>query len=495
MSPVTTREVMLLAAILGVAVAARVVGLDAPLWYDEVFTLTHFVRLPLAALLTDFSSLNNHMFYSLQAKAAVLLFGEHPWVLRLPALLLGIASLAVVWVMGRRGAGRAAALLATLLLALSYHHVWFSQNARGYTGLLFWTTLATLVFVRGLERPSLRTWVAYAACFTAGMYTHLSAAFFFAAHGAVFAAGLAGHRLASGGGAWARYPGFVDPRAWAGVGLALALTAVLHVPLAPQIIATVGRVSVYTTAGPPGMVEWTNPLRALQEIAASASGLGVLAPVALLAGLALAAVGIVAIFRRSPILATVYVVHVPLCLLLLVVTGVRIWPRYFFVDIGFVFVCIAAGVVIITRWIGGRLAPRERPRLQGVPLAVAVLGAMAASLVLLAPNYAHPKQDFAGAVALIERQRAPGDIATSAGLAAEPVRSYFAPGWPVVRTAAELEALTAAAPHVWIIIAFQSHTERRYAGVMAMVRDRFELVARLPGTLGDGTVRVYRSRS
>ena len=81
------------AALLALALVVRIVGLNASLWYDEVSTLTHFVRLPWGELATDFSSLNNHMFYSLQAKAAVELFGESAWALRLPALLMGMASL------------------------------------------------------------------------------------------------------------------------------------------------------------------------------------------------------------------------------------------------------------------------------------------------------------------------------------------------------------------------------------------------------------------
>ena len=144
------------AALLALALVVRIVGLNASLWYDEVSTLTHFVRLPWGELATDFSSLNNHMFYSLQAKAAVELFGESAWALRLPALLMGMASLVLVWWLARKEIGRGAALLTLALFALSYHHVWFTQNARGYTGLLTWTTAATILLMSGLRRPRWR---------------------------------------------------------------------------------------------------------------------------------------------------------------------------------------------------------------------------------------------------------------------------------------------------------------------------------------------------
>ena len=146
--PVSRNEWLALVAILLLALVLRVIGLNAQLWYDEILTLTDFVRKPYGELVGDFSSLNNHMFYSLQARASILAFGESAWALRLPALLYGMASLVVLWLIGREAAGRRAALLAVLLLAISYHHVWFTQNARGYTALLFWTSLATLLLAR-----------------------------------------------------------------------------------------------------------------------------------------------------------------------------------------------------------------------------------------------------------------------------------------------------------------------------------------------------------
>jgi hypothetical protein len=486
-------EAIGLAGVLAVALVLRIVRLDAPLWYDEVFTLTHFVRLPLERLVADFSSLNNHVFYSVLAKASVQTFGESAWALRLPAVAYGIASLVVVWWIGREAAGRVPALLAVFLLAISYHHVWFSQNARGFTGLMFWTSAATLLLVRGLQRPSWAIACGYAACVGAGMYTHLSAIFFFAAHAVVYVAGVAIARFTGPSGPDASYPGFRDPRPLWGFVLGGAATLALHAPLVVQVARTVGRVSAGTTGSP--MAEWESPLRTAQELLLSVGDLGVAAPVALLAGAALVVAGAIAIARRSPLLVAVYAVHVPLALALLWSLSFRIWPRYFFVDIGFVFLCVAAGAEAIGRQLGAGLRRRWPSAAVGnAPFAAIVVAMTLASFVLLAKNYAHPKQDFAGAVALIERERVAGDVAVSTGLAAEPMKSYFAPGWPVVANAADLQQQLAAARTVWLVTAFPSHTQKRRADVMAIVDARFDLVAKLPGTLGDGTVRVYRSR-
>jgi len=53
-------------------------------------------------------------------------------------------------------------LLAGALLAVSYHHVFFSQNARGYTAFLFFALLSTDLFLTVLEAVRRRTLLVYA---------------------------------------------------------------------------------------------------------------------------------------------------------------------------------------------------------------------------------------------------------------------------------------------------------------------------------------------
>ncbi len=477
------------AALLALALILRIVGLNASLWYDEVSTLTHFVRRPWGELLTDFSSLNNHMFYSLQAKVAVELFGESAWALRLPALLMGMASLILVWWLARQEIGRGAALLTLLLLALSYHHVWFTQNARGYTGLLTWTTAATILLMSGLRKPRWSVWTGYGLCLAAGMYTHLSAGFFFVAHGVVFAV-LTGLALMRPRGSVARsYPGARSIQSFYGFALGGALILLLHLPLVDQIRSSVGKVSSGSSTS--AMAEWNNPLRTLQEFASGLDALGPFAPYALVGGLLVLALGAVLVARRSPLLAAIYLTQIPLSLVLLVALSFRIWPRYFFVDIGFVFLCAAVGGLALVAAV--EKAARRTPLRRAVlPAALALMVALSA--VLLARNYAHPKQDFEGAVRLIEQRRGPQDVATSAGLASASIHDYFAPNWPVAQTAADLDGMLASGRTVWLITAFESHTRTSQAEIMRRVDARFEEVAELPGTLGGGYVHVYRSR-
>ena len=480
------------AALLVLALVVRVVGLKAGLWYDEVSTLIHFIRLPWGQLATDFSSLNNHMFYSLQAKACVELFGESAWALRLPALIMGMVSLVLIWWLARKEAGRAAALVTLLLLALSYHHVWFTQNARGYTGLLTWTAAATILMISGLRQPVWRTWTLYGLCLAAGMYTHLSAGFFFVAHGVVFAMLSTIAFLRPRGRVARGYAGARSIQSYYGFGLGGVLTLLLHLPLVDQIRSSVGKVSSGSSTS--AMAEWNNPMRTLQEFAGSLDALGPFAPYALAIGLGVLILGAVLVWRRSPLLAAIYLTQILLSLLLLIALSFRIWPRYFFVDIGFVFLCAAVGSLAVIAAVERALRQTALRSVTRAALPVALVMMVVASSVLLGRNYAYPKQDFQGAIHLVDRLRGPQDVSTSVGLAIEPIHGYFAPAWPVTRTPADLNRLLATGHPVWLITSFESHTRTTQADIMREVDARFEKMAVLKGTLGGGNVQVYRSR-
>jgi uncharacterized membrane protein len=140
----------------------RMYRLPNGLWFDEIQTLVDYVRLPMGHILTTYNSQNQHLFYSVLAGATTGIFGESAATLRLPAAVFGVASLAAMYFFARMVTGRIESLLATALLTFSYHHVWFSQNARGYTGLLLFTLLASGFFVRLVagryQRPGCWCW-------------------------------------------------------------------------------------------------------------------------------------------------------------------------------------------------------------------------------------------------------------------------------------------------------------------------------------------------
>ena len=120
--------------------------------------------------------------YSLLAKLCLLWLGDTPFALRFPAVAFGLLGIGAVYALGRKVASAREGLLAAALLAVSYHHVWFSQNARGYTALAFFALSATLLLLRVLEDGHRRDALGYAVVAALGTYTHLTMACVVAAH-------------------------------------------------------------------------------------------------------------------------------------------------------------------------------------------------------------------------------------------------------------------------------------------------------------------------
>jgi 4-amino-4-deoxy-L-arabinose transferase-like glycosyltransferase len=103
--------------------------------------------------------------------------GESPEIVRLPALVAGIAMIPLVFALGVRTVGRRAALLAATLTALSPFMIFYSAEARGYGVLMAIVLLSTLSLLRAIEDGRRRWWVAYGAFVCLAMYTHYTGIF------------------------------------------------------------------------------------------------------------------------------------------------------------------------------------------------------------------------------------------------------------------------------------------------------------------------------
>ncbi|WP_171231109.1 glycosyltransferase family 39 protein [Ruegeria sp. HKCCA6707] len=481
---ISRNEYLILGGILLVGLALRLARLDAALWYDEVNTLVDYVRLPLAQLFTQYDSLNNHVFFTLQGKASIGLFGESAWALRLPAVLWGVASLWALWLLARRVVPVPEALMATALMAVSYHHVWFSQNARGYTGLLFLGLIALVLVLEGMRRPSWRIWLGFGFVFACAMYTHLSAAFYFAALGLTWILVLALMRMR----------GQEIPRGsilmpLVGALFGLALTAAIYLPMIDSMITTFTAVQ----SGPEDAVraesiaQWKNPLWTLAEIV---RGLGPILGPALPVALAVMSIAMVRLYRTAPVLPLVLVLHIALTIALLVALSFRVWPRYFLGDLGLICLFLIHGATGLGDW----LATRLRLSIANPGQWLALLG-IVSTLVLLPKNYLYPKQDFTGARDYVETHRAADAQVIALGLTVPPYRDYFAPHWAGADSLAEFQSLHDPEQETWIVYTFPSVTRRRHADILSTIEESFSEADYFHGTLAGGGIVVLKSNA
>src|SRR5690606_38909536 len=96
-------------------------------------TFSQFVAVPLGRGLSYYPYPNNHLFHTFLAHLSVRLFGNEPWVIRLPAFLAGVLVIPLTYLVGRAWFNPASALVAGGFISGTLLLVGYSVEARGYT--------------------------------------------------------------------------------------------------------------------------------------------------------------------------------------------------------------------------------------------------------------------------------------------------------------------------------------------------------------------------
>ena len=465
----------LLSVILLVSALLRLYALDrGGLWLDEIVTLVNYARRPFGDILTTFPNQNQHLLYSLSSHLSILVLGESEWALRFPAALFGTGSLLALFLVGRRVTTDAESLIAVAILAFSYHHIWFSQNARGYTALLFWALLASWLFLRALVEPRRRLWLYYACVVALGMFTHLTMVFVVAAQFMMFV-GVAVVRHAK------KRPYTLVPIG-AGFVMSALLTFQLHALVVPQIMGPIVRES--TTVG-----SWNSPLWTLSEMIRGLhldAGVWLTVPVAL----AIVGAGCVSYLSRQVAVPLLLVFPAALLSAVMISMGHPLWPRFFVFLAGFGVLVVVRGIRDISERLCGVLG---WTRSTGVRFGARVTVCLAIASAFLAPSAYGPKQDFAHAKEIVAKARQPGEDVVTVGLARLVYPPYYAPDWRVAETVDEVRSIRDKSSRLWLVYTFPVHMESDYPEILKLVQEEFEPMGRFDGSLAGGGVFVYRS--
>ncbi len=227
--------------------------------------------------------------------------------------------------------------------------------------------------------------------------------------------------------------------------------------------------------------QWENPLWTIAEVARPGTTLGFVGAMAVPAALVLMAIGGTSIARRHPLLVACYVIHIPLTLALLVLAGFRVWPRYFFVDAGFAFVAMTAGVF----WITDRMArlvasrpggERHRPCWPGWP-PWPWPWLRRPCCPRTTPCRSRTSRAPSGSCWPIASRRTPWPPTAS-----PPCRSIATTrlDWAVVEDRAALQQLVDRPGRVWLIEAFPEHAATRYPDIHQALGSEFRAGEEVP---------------
>jgi len=164
-------EFLILIMVMAAGFYTRLVFLPAPMQYDEAVTFNDFASRSFIAAISDYSLPNNHVFHTLLVHIAFRLFGDAPWIVRLPAFLAGILCIPTAYIMGRIHYNRNVGWMAAALAAWWPQMVFYSANARGYSLLGFFSLINFVLAGVILKRRSLAAWFWMGLVSALGLFT------------------------------------------------------------------------------------------------------------------------------------------------------------------------------------------------------------------------------------------------------------------------------------------------------------------------------------
>lgn len=460
--------IVLLFTVLGVVL--RLYRLDEGLWLDEITTYLKYARLPFMEIVTKFDSENQHFLFSILAHCSIQLFGDNAWALRLPAVLFGTGSIIASYLVGREVTDIPEALLATALVAFSYHQIWFSQNARGYTGLLFWTLMSSWLLIRGFKDNRTGWWVGYAVAAALGMYTHLTMGFIILGQFLTYWLHLWDIRqnLLKG-----KYkPLFIG---FGGAGL---LTLLLYLPVVGDIRGAMSR----TMTGVAEM--WTSPLWTLRELFLGLS-IGYSQGAVVLAALVVFLIGVVDYFRTRRIVVELLLFGPIIGALATISLSHPLWPRFFFFAFGFVSLVVVRGTIRTVQWIC-KLLKINLNTSRWLQLAAGILLVVISAASV--PFAYGPKQDFSGAREYIEQNLQPGDRVVTVNLTVVPYSQYYLTDWTPVDSLAALDQVLDQSTRTWVVYTFPQVLEVVQPDIIATLKEEYKVEREFGGTLSGGTI-------
>lgn len=145
-----------------------------PLWLDEAATLFYsssgYVGVWNYVLSGEY---NPPLFYWITT--FMLSFGNSEFVLRFVPACVGVLTIPAVYYLGREWRSSTIGLAGSALLAFSPFHIYYSQEARAYSLVVFFVVLMLYAFLRATKENSYKWWILTAAFGALAFWTHFYA--------------------------------------------------------------------------------------------------------------------------------------------------------------------------------------------------------------------------------------------------------------------------------------------------------------------------------
>lgn len=173
---------ILLIFLLGLALRIYDLATES-IWFDEAFSAAISNNDPFKIMEIVFNRgvEGNPPLYYITLHFWMQAFGDSEFALRLLSALFGTASIIATYALGKLMFNTRAGIMAALILSVSLFHIQFSQEARAYTMMAFFSIMSFYFFIRLTERRHISYGVLYLLSSVLMVYAHYYGIFVLAA--------------------------------------------------------------------------------------------------------------------------------------------------------------------------------------------------------------------------------------------------------------------------------------------------------------------------
>jgi 4-amino-4-deoxy-L-arabinose transferase-like glycosyltransferase len=144
------------------------------LWLDEASTLHFAVQsIPDIWQATTTGEFNPPLFY--WTEHFMLLFGNSEGVLRFIPALLGVLTIPLIYLVGREFMDRNTGIIAAAAFTFSPFLLFYAQEARAYSMMLFFVTFSMVFYLRALKNNTVRDWALFGILSALAFWSHFYA--------------------------------------------------------------------------------------------------------------------------------------------------------------------------------------------------------------------------------------------------------------------------------------------------------------------------------
>jgi mannosyltransferase len=143
-------------------------------WWDETYSV-YFASMEWAQLWDLILHVEaNQSLYFILLKLWVSL-GDDEFTVRLFSVIFSTASIPIMYLVGRELMGQREGIIAAIFLSVNSFFIYYAQEARGYSLLLFLILCSSYFAIRSIKKPSWKSWAGFTLFSVLATYAHFFA--------------------------------------------------------------------------------------------------------------------------------------------------------------------------------------------------------------------------------------------------------------------------------------------------------------------------------